>query len=100
MAVRGVLKAGGCHWDAEARAWWIGDDAAAQRLATEAATAPAEAAPPKRITRCVVCGSGLDAYQQRRGFRRCLGCCDGGGNAHGGQSYYDRNGRFVLGDDD
>jgi len=33
-------------------------------------------------------------------YRRCLNCVDGGGNAHGGQSYSDRNGNFVLGDDD
>lgn len=33
-------------------------------------------------------------------YRRCLDCVDGGSNALGGMSYYDRNGKFVLGDDD
>ena len=37
-------------------------------------------------------------------FRYCYDCGmerrDGGSMAHGGQSYYDRNGNFVLGDDD
>ena len=49
---------------------------------------------------CVNCGARLSDYAIRRGFKRCLECADGGGNAHGGQSYYDRNGNFVLGDDD
>lgn len=33
-------------------------------------------------------------------YRKCLNCVDGGGNANGGMSYYDRHGNFVLGDDD
>jgi hypothetical protein len=45
--------------------------------------------------RCVNCGEPCKPK-----YRRCRNCVDGGGNAHGGQSYYDRNGNFVLGDDD
>ena len=44
---------------------------------------------------CVNCGASCNPR-----YRRCLDCVDGGGNAHGGMSYYDRNGNFVLGDDD
>jgi len=44
---------------------------------------------------CVSCGE-----QCNPRYRKCLDCVDGGGNAHGGMSYYDRNGNFVLGDDD
>ena len=44
---------------------------------------------------CVNCG---DSCNPR--YKRCLDCVDGGSRAHNGQSYYDRNGRFVLGDDD
>lgn len=44
---------------------------------------------------CANCGSPCNPK-----YRRCLDCVDGGGNAHGGMSYYDRNGNFVLGDDD
>ena len=44
---------------------------------------------------CVNCG---DPCNPR--YSRCLDCVDGGSNAHGGMSYYDRLGHFVLGDDD
>jgi hypothetical protein len=56
MPARGLLRDGGCHWDADAKAWWIGDHAAALALVERAKSAPAEAAPPKRITHCVGCG--------------------------------------------
>jgi len=77
LAVRGLLRAGGCHWDAEARAWWIGSQDAARALAISASTAPTEAAPPRRITHCVngSCGCELDAYQQARGYRTCSTEC-------------------------
>lgn len=54
----------------------------------------------KRSTKCFGCGETLPPWEQSHGVRRCADCRDGGGNAHGGQSYYDRNGNFVLGDDD
>lgn len=44
---------------------------------------------------CVNCGEPCNPK-----YRRCLDCVDGGSRAHGGMSYYDRNGNFVLGDDD
>lgn len=44
---------------------------------------------------CVSCGESCNPA-----YRRCLNCVDGGGGAHGGSSYHDRNGNFVLGDDD
>lgn len=50
--------------------------------------------------KCRKCGGSLDDWERRHGMRLCANCRDGGGNAHGGQSYYDRNGNFVLGDDD
>ncbi len=95
LLVRGLLRDGGCHWDAEARAWWVGDPEQAETLAQRARTAPAEAKPRKRITHCTTCGDALDDYQQRRGYRTCSREC-----AYGGQSYTDRHGRFVLGSDD
>lgn len=87
LPVRGYLRAQGCHWDGDARAWWIGDAAAAQRLAIEALGQPGEAAPAKRITRCVGCGGPLDDYQQRRGFRFCSRDCATDARL-GGQSGY------------
>ena len=49
---------------------------------------------------CVSCGESLDRWEIQHGVRRCADCRDGGSHAHGGQSYYDRHGHFVLGDDD
>ena len=50
--------------------------------------------------KCCNCGGPLNQWERSHGVRRCIECRDGGGNARGGQSYYDRNGNFVLGDDD
>ena len=49
---------------------------------------------------CVNCGGSLSPWEKQHGVRRCADCRDGGSNARGGQSYYDRHGNFVLGDDD
>jgi hypothetical protein len=49
---------------------------------------------------CCVCRAALSAWERQHGVRRCADCRDGGSRAHGGQSYYDRSGNFVLGDDD
>ena len=120
--VKDKLKALGAKWDVDRKFWTITDSKAdeARRIV---ASAPAEAPavpgkcrkcgghvkPPytvcfkcsgKKITHCVNCGDSLDDYAIRKGYKRCLNCVDGGGNAHGGMSYYDRNGNFVLGDDD
>lgn len=49
--------------------------------------------------KCADCGGPV-----RGTYRYCYECGlehrDGGSQAHGGQSYYDKNGCFVLGDDD
>lgn len=47
-AIKDELKAAGAHWDGERRAWWLGDDAAAQSVVErcgQAACAPRQAAP-------------------------------------------------------
>lgn len=49
---------------------------------------------------CVNCGDHLDRWEISHGVRRCAECRDGGSRAHGGMSYHDRHGNFVLGDDD
>ena len=61
---------------------------------------PVPMATPGPRTQCVSCGGPLDRRAQQRGYRRCLECVDGGSRAHGGQSYRDRHGNFVLGEDD
>lgn len=73
MAVRGLLRDGGCHWDAERKAWWLGSLEKALALVEQAKTAEAEAAPKKRITNCInpSCGAYLDDFTQRRGFKFC-----------------------------
>ena len=49
---------------------------------------------------CANCSDPLSTWERNHGVLRCADCRDGGGNAHGGQSYHDRHGNFVLGDDD
>jgi hypothetical protein len=119
--VKDRLKALGAKWDADRRCWTITD-----RRLDEArkivAGAPQQAATPGRCLKCkgpvkepykicygckqqasgkcVNCGDPLNDWERRHGVKRCSDCRDGGGNAHGGQSYYDRNGNFVLGDED
>lgn len=75
LAVRTYLREQGCHWDGDARAWWIGSAEEADRIAGAARRQPAEAAPQTRITRCVGCGGRLDDFQQRRGFKFCSQDC-------------------------
>lgn len=98
ISVRGFLRAGGCHWDAESKAWWIGCHDAATSLADEARIAPAEAAPAKRITNCVGCGCRLDDFAQRRGFRFCSKECYVD-HKFGGQSGY-HDGQWHQGSED
>lgn len=98
IAVRGLLGDGGCHWDADERAWWIGDHSAAEALAERAKSAPAEAAPKKRITHCLGCGGALDRYQQQRGYKFCSSDCRIDAKM-GGQSGY-VNGHWHQGSDD
>lgn len=80
-AVKDRLKAIGCRWNAEQKAWMARDEAMwrqAMAIAEEAGPAPE----PK-----------AKAYRSRRPR-------DGDPDYMGGRSYYDRNGNFVLGDDD
>lgn len=101
LAVRSYLRAQGCHWDAESRGWWIGDDDAAHRIAEAALSQAAEPLPlpKKRITHCIHCRGMLDQYQLHHGYRFCSSEC-AGQHRHRGQSYYDSHGRFVLGEED
>lgn len=98
LVVRGYLRTQGCHWDAEAKAWWIGSDDEAQRIATSALTQPVEAASTQRITHCLGCGASLDDYQQQHGYKFCSQDCV---HDHrlGGQSGY-VNGQWHQGSDD
>jgi len=98
LSVRGLLRDGGCHWDADERAWWIGDHATAEDLARRAEDAPAEAAPKKRITHCLGCGAMLDRFQQQRGYKFCSSDCRID-RQMGGQSGY-VNGHWHQGSDD
>ena len=75
MAVRGLLRAGGCHWDADRKQWWIGSHEAALQLAEQARGATAEAAPRKQITHCIGCGCALDRFQIQRGYKTCSRDC-------------------------
>lgn len=58
----------------------------------------AEAAPKKRITHCVGCGSPLDTFQQRRGFRFCSSDCVAERKLGGQSGYY--RGQWHQGDHD
>jgi hypothetical protein len=118
--VKDELKAIGAKWDADQKCWTITAAKADQaRKLVEAAPAQKPPTPGicvkckgsvkapyiicfacKNKGKCLNCGVELDDYARRKGYKRCLDCVDGGGNANGGMSYYDRNGRFVLGDDD
>jgi hypothetical protein len=98
IAVRGLLRDGGCHWDADQTAWWIGSHEEALALAERARTAPAEAPPRKRITHCVGCGCSLDQFQVSRGFKFCSSDCVNDRRL-GGQSGY-VNGVWHQGSDD
>lgn len=96
--VKDRLKALGGKWDGERKAWMVPDAKAdeARQIVSGAPTQPKGNKP--HYSRCHECGA------PSKGYYRCYTCSldyrDGGGMAHGGQSYYDRNGHFVLGDDD
>jgi len=120
--VKDQLKALGAKWDADQKCWTITDKKIDEaRKIVAAAPAPAALVPGKckkcgKSCKapytlcwsckcaiggvCVNCGNHLDQWEKQHGVKRCADCRDGGGNARGGQSYYDRNGNFVLGDDD
>ena len=120
--VKDKLKALGAKWDADQKCWTITDKKADEARKIVEAAPPEAPATPGKCRKCgksckapyticwackcaangvcVNCGEKLSDYARQRGYKRCLDCADGGGNAHGGQSYYDRHGNFVLGDDD
>ena len=74
---------------------WTGKDSKTGQAISPCAISQTGNGYSHRPGTCVNCG---DPCNPR--YRRCLDCVDGGSNAHGGQSYYDRRGHFVLGDDD
>ena len=78
---------------------WHGNGVSLCTIRTTSSAAKTTYAAPAQGT-CVVCGGRLSAWEKSHGVRRCVDCRDGGGNARGGQSYTDRRGNFVLGDDD
>lgn len=123
--VKDALKALGAKWSADSKCWTITDkkaDEARKIVAGAPAPAPRVAgkcsdcgtackAPytlcwdckskrDQRAGKCAKCHGPLDEWERRHGMHCCRECRDGGGNAHGGMSYYDRHGNFVLGDDD
>lgn len=93
--VKDALKALGAKWDADRKCWTI-TDSKADRARKIVENAPAQK--PATPGKCVKCGGNVKPPYH--GVKRCSNCRDGGGNYNGGQSYYDRNGNFVLGDDD
>lgn len=120
--VKDSLKALGAKWDAGQKCWTITSGKLEQAKAIVAAAPPETPATPGKCKKCgkgckapytlcwsckcgiqgvcVNCGAPLDQWERQHGVKRCSDCRDGGGNAHGGMSYYDRHGNFVLGDDD
>lgn len=124
-AAKEQIKAIGGHWDADRRAWWVGKGklADAERLCKSApepkpriegrcSDCGKECKAPytlcwdckgkrdQRAGKCAKCHESMTEWERRHGMRLCADCRDGGSRAHGGASYYDRNGVFVLGDDD
>lgn len=96
--VRDKIRALGGWWDAGIKTWLVPEDKAeeARKLVADA---PAKVPGNKpHFDKCHECG------RPSRGYYRCYECSpgyrDGGGMYNGGMSYYDRNGNFVLGDDD
>lgn len=97
--VKESLKALGARWNREQKAWMISADKAdqARQIVAGSATPKSKSSRPHYST-CHDCGIAS------RGYYYCYDCAiehrDGGSKAHGGMSYRDRNGRFVLGDED
>lgn len=96
--VKDALKALGARWDPDQKAWMI-DDAKADQARKIVAAAPIKPSSGRpHHAKCHECGA------PSKGYYRCYTCSldyrDGGGMHNGGMSYRDRNGNFVLGDDD
>jgi hypothetical protein len=123
--VKDQLRALGAKWDADQKCWTITDKKAEDARKIVAAAPPSAPRMPGkcgdcgkackapytlcwdckgkrdlRAGKCSKCQGPLDQWERNHRMRLCAECRDGGGNAHGGQSYYDRQGNFVLGDND
>ena len=100
--VKEQLKSLGARWNGEQKAWMVAQEKADEaRKIVAGAPAKAKAAPitsQRRSSCCADCGT------PTKGFYRCRDCNmerrEGGSRYMGGMSYRDRNGNFVLGDDD
>ena len=97
--VKESLKALGAHWNPDQKSWLIAADKADQaRQIVSGAPNQTRTSGKPHFSRCHECGA------PSKGYYRCYTCSldyrDGGSMAHGGRSYRDRNGNFVLGDDD
>lgn len=123
--VKEQLKAIGAKWDADQKCWTI-TASKIEEANKIVANAPPQAPVTPGVCRdcgkackppyticwdcksrrdrkagiCPRCKGQLDPWEKQHGMRLCANCRDGGGNARGGASYRDRNGNFVLGDDD
>lgn len=98
--VKDRLKALGARWNPDSKAWMVSEDKAdvARAIVSNAPRQNKNTNGRPHYVHCHECGA------PSRGYYRCYTCSidyrDGGDMAHGGQSYRDRNGRFVLGADD
>lgn len=97
--VKDQLKSLGARWNPDQKAWMIPEDKADEaRKLVAGGTIPSKKSGKPHFSRCHECGA------PSRGYYRCYNCSleyrDGGSRHRGGASYYDGNGRFVLGDDD
>lgn len=92
QSVRVTKKSGESKTETIAKVLWFGNGIS---LCSVVADQHHNSNGARRAGVCVSCGE-----QCNPKYRRCLECVDGGSRAHGGMSYYDRNGNFVLGDDD
>jgi hypothetical protein len=123
--VKDQLKAIGAKWDTDRKCWTITDKKADEaRKIVAGAPAPTPTNPGKcrdcgkackepyttcwdckskrdaKAGQCAKCHRSMSDWDRRHGMHCCVDCRDGGSSAHGGQSYYDGHGNFVLGDDD
>ena len=98
--VKDALKTLGARWNADQKCWMVPAEKAdqARKIVDGAPTATKKTSSKPHFAKCHECGA------PSRGYYRCYECSldyrDGGGMHNGGMSYTDRNGNFVLGDDD
>ena len=101
-------KSGDTKTEVVARVLWTGRDSKTSQTISlcaiaggsgQAGASAANGHSGAGARKCLDCGGPV-----RGSYRYCYDCGmehrDGGSRAAGGQSYYDRNGNFVLGDDD